>query len=135
MREELRLTIQNDLDELVRVNELATKLLEQHGSAENVVYATQLALEEVLSNVIRHGFQDEGRHEISLVVRVGADGVEIEIEDGGRAFNPLTAPRPELGVALADRRAGGLGVHLLRTLVPDIRYERRGNRNRLWLRI
>jgi anti-sigma regulatory factor (Ser/Thr protein kinase) len=135
MRAELRLKIWNDLGELARVNELATRLLEQHRATDTVVYATQLALEEALSNVIRHGFEDSAPHEIAIELHVAGDDVEIEIEDDGRDFDPLKAPPPDLQVSLAERRVGGLGVHLLRAFVREIRYERRGDRNCLWLRI
>lgn len=135
MHEELRLTIRNDLGELARVNELATELLERRGVAPRAVYATSLALEEVLSNVIRHGYQDGDAHEIALVLRVGGGGIELQVEDDGREFDPVTAPEPELDLPLAERRAGGLGIHLLRAFVSEIRYERLGDRNFLWLRI
>ena len=133
--EELRLTIQNDLGELARVNELATELLQRRGAAERVVYATQLALEELLSNVIRHGYPDGGRHEIDLVLRVGEDAVELELVDDGREFDPVTAPEAPLHLPLAELRVGGLGIHLLRAFVSEIRHERLANRNFLWLRI
>lgn len=135
VHEELRLTIQNDLGELARVNELANQILERRGVAERVVYATQLALEEVLSNVIRHGYQDGDRHEIALLLRVGECGVELEVVDDGREFDPVTAPEPELDLPLVERQPGGLGIHLLRAFVSEIRYERLGDRNFLWLRI
>jgi len=135
MHEELRLTIPNDLQELERVNELAGALLERRGVSERIVYATHLALEEVLSNVIRHGYEDTCRHEIALVLRVDEGSVELEVLDDGREFDPVSAPEVDLALPLARRRPGGLGIHLLRQFVSEIRYERIGDRNLLWLRI
>ena len=135
MHEELRLTIRSDLGELARVSELASGLLERRGIAERVAYATHLALEEVLSNVIRHGHLDENRHEIALVLRVGEDGVELQVVDDGREFDPVQAPEVELDLPLAERRAGGLGIHLLRAFTRGIRYKRHEDRNVLWLQI
>lgn len=135
MREELHLTIENDLGELARVNELANELLERSGVAQEAVYATNLALEEVLTNVIRHGYRDGKRHEIAVVMRVHEAGVELEVVDDGREFDPVTAPEVEVHLPLAHRRVGGLGIHLLRAFVSEIRYERLGGRNSLWLRI
>ena len=135
MHEELRITIRNDLGELARVNELANGLLTRCGAGEKVVYATQLALEEVLSNVIRHGYPAIGRHEIALVLRTDEGGVELEVVDDGREFDPTAAPEAELDVPLAERRAGGLGIHLLRAYVSEVRYERLGGRNVLRVRI
>lgn len=55
--------------------------------------------------------------------------------DDGREFDPAAAPDVELGQPLAERRAGGLGIHLLRAFVSEIRYERVAGRNRIRLRI
>jgi anti-sigma regulatory factor (Ser/Thr protein kinase) len=132
---ELRLTIRNDLAELARVNELASELLERRGTAERVVYATQIALEEVLSNVIRHGYEDGERHEIALALRVADHGVELEVVDDGRQFDPLSARGADLDLPLAERRVGGLGIQLLRSFTRALRYERVRDRNVLWVRI
>lgn len=132
---ELRLVIVNDLREISRANGAATEMLEREGADPSVVYAVQLALEEVLSNVVRHGFADLERHEIEIEMRVGVRGVEIEIVDDGRDFDPIVAPDPDLSAPLAERRAGGLGLHMLRAYVREMRYERRGDRNALRLAI
>ena len=135
MSVELRLTVPNDLRELPRVNDLATGILERIGVAGDVVYSAQLAIEEVLSNVIRHGYRDGGRHEIDLVLRADRQGVELEVADDGRAFDPVAAPEPELDLPLSERRIGGLGIHLLRAFTRGIRYKRTEDRNVLWLQI
>jgi len=135
MHEELRLTIRNDLGELARVSALARELLERHGVDAQVAYATELALEEVLSNVIRHGYPDREPHEIALWLGVGEGGIELRVEDDGREFDPTTAAGADLDRPLAERQAGGLGIHLLRAFVSEMRYERLGDRNSLWLRI
>jgi anti-sigma regulatory factor (Ser/Thr protein kinase) len=134
MGHELRLSIASELAELARVNERVTELLAHHGVDESVVYAAQLALEEALSNVIRHGYDDRGPHEITVVVRA-LPGVEIQVIDDGREFDPIAAPEPDLDQSLAERRPGGLGIHLLRSFVSEMRYERIADRNALSMHI
>lgn len=131
MHQEIRLKLRNDLRELARVNQFATEFLGRENLAEETVYATHLALEEILSNVIRHGYEDPGRHEISVCLRLEDGAVELQIEDDGREFDPLSAPPVDLGVPLEERRVGGLGIHLLRKLASEIRYLRVDGRNRL----
>lgn len=133
--DELRLVIRNDLREISRANDAATALLLRRGVRAPVIYAVQLALEEALSNVVRHAYADGDRHEIGIAMRSGAREVEIEIVDDGRAFDPVSAPEPDLEQPLAERRDGGLGIHLLRAYVREMEYERRGVRNVLRLRI
>jgi anti-sigma regulatory factor (Ser/Thr protein kinase) len=134
-REELLITIHDDLAELRRVNELAREFLGSRGIEPRAVYATEVALEEILSNVIGHGYQDGKRHEIAVVLGVREGGVELQVTDDGREFDPLAAPQPKLDVPLAERRIGGLGIHLLRAFARELRYQRLGNLNLLWLLI
>lgn len=133
--EDLALTIRNDLEELGRVWDVASELLARHAVEPKVAYSTHLALEEVLSNVIRHAWHDHGPHEIEVRFRVGTGRVELEVVDDGQEFNPLSAPDPNFEVPLAQRKVGGLGIHLLRKFVREMRYERIGGRNSFWLRI
>ena len=132
---EARITIESDIAELARVTRLAQQLLESQHASERLVYATELALEEVLTNIIRHGYLSESTHRIDLWLRVGSGGVEIEIEDDGREFDPTTAADAELHLPLAERPIGGLGIHLLRAYAREMSYERRAGRNLLRLRI
>jgi serine/threonine-protein kinase RsbW len=135
MHQEIRLKLQNDLRELARVNQLASDFLARESLPEETVYATHLALEEILSNVIRHGYTEAGRHEISVRLRLEAGEVDLVVEDDGREFDPLSAPGVDLDVPLEQRRVGGLGIHLLRKMASEIRYRRVDGRNHLRVRI
>jgi anti-sigma regulatory factor (Ser/Thr protein kinase) len=56
------------------------------------------------------------------------------IEDEGIAFNPLEKKDPEIPDDLIDVRIGGLGIHIVRKLMDDIRYERMHGKNKLTLK-
>ena len=56
------------------------------------------------------------------------------MEDDGQPFNPLHAPSPDTTRSLHDRSIGGLGIHLVRTLVDGLEYQRRKGKNVLLLR-
>ena len=135
MHHEIRLKLRNDIRELARVNQVASEFLGRENLSEETVYATHLALEEILSNVIRHGYEALGNHEISVCIRLEKGRVDLQVEDDGREFDPLSAPAVDVGVPLEERRVGGLGIHLLRKVAAEIRYRRAGGRNRLDVRI
>lgn len=100
-----------------------------------VVFRFQLALDELLTNVVTHAFDPgEGDPRIEVSLRVGAESVEAVVRDNGRAFNPLEdAPDPGVELSVEDRRVGGLGVHLARSFVEELAYERRDGWNQLTL--
>lgn len=65
-----------------------------------------------------------------------ADGtVALEFADRGTAFDPAAAPPPDLDAPLGERRAGGLGLHFVRSLARIVGYRRENGWNHLKLRL
>ena len=126
-------TIVTDPGELGRIAATVEEIGEkEHWSAE-LIFRVHLALEELGLNVINYG-HDEGLHEIQFTVTSQAEQVTIEMTDDGRPFDPLhDAPPPDLSAPLEDRRIGGQGVHLVRTLMDQVQYERISGKNHITL--
>ena len=83
-------------------------------------------LDEIVLNVIRHGHDDQGEHEIHVRLRAGPDAVTIMVEDDGKPFNPLDAPPPNLDLPIEQRPIGGLGIFLVKSLDQRHRLPPRG---------
>jgi serine/threonine-protein kinase RsbW len=82
----------------------------------------KLAVDEACTNVIEHGY--EGRSGTIRLSVAGNDGsLTVVIEDRGRPFDPASVPPPDLSADWQDRRIGGLGWHIIRSCVDEIRYE------------
>jgi serine/threonine-protein kinase RsbW len=126
--------IENRLDHLPRVAALLDELAAAHGLPRDAVVDMQVALDEVLTNVITHGYADDGVHEIRVRVSVVPGVLEATVEDDARPFDPLTIPPPDLSASLRERAVGGLGIHFVRTLMSEVTYARVDNRNRLVLK-
>ncbi len=94
----------------------------------------QVALEEVASNVIKHGFRDGATHTFTVALSADADCVTAVVTDDAPAFDPLARAEVDIALPLEARPIGGLGIHLVRHLMDDVAYERRGARNVLTLR-
>jgi serine/threonine-protein kinase RsbW len=88
-----------------------------------------VALDEILSNVARHGQPPNGQIHVDFTL---ADGLlTVTIEDDAPPYNPLTAPPADTVSPLEQRKAGGLGIELVRQLLERVQYARTGGRNRL----
>lgn len=127
------ITIANASPEIGRVTGLLTDFATEHGLPAATTADMNVALDEVLSNIIKYGYTDTKRHEITIRFIVSARDLTAEVEDDGQPFDPLSVPPPELHKPLAERKIGGLGIHFLRTLLTEVRYCRSGDRNRLVL--
>jgi anti-sigma regulatory factor (Ser/Thr protein kinase) len=94
-----------------------------------------LLLEELFTNVVKYGRAgDEGAETIGVALAVSGRELTIEFSDDGPPFDPLLSATPDLDRPIADRPVGGLGLHILRSLVDHARYRREGGRNHLVLR-
>ena len=125
----------NQLDDLGRVIEEAVQFLEEQGVDGQAVYITNLAIEEMGTNLLKYGYDDAARHQILLRLELQPGTLVLVLEDDGHEFNPLNAPEPDVHLTAEERDPGGLGIHLVRRLAQDIRYERHEGRNRLTVKI
>ncbi len=125
--------IEANLDELRRVAAAAEELGLQEDWSPALVHQIDLAIEEIGNNIVRHGL-DGGPGEIEITLTSDDDSITLEIADDGRPFNPLKdAPKPDLEAALEDRPIGGLGIHLVLTMMDEMHYRREKERNHLTL--
>ena len=83
-----------------------------------------LVIDELVSNLLKYGFQMIPDQRSYLKIEIDDDWLEIELKDNGRPFNPLVRPEPySLGQALPDRQVGGLGVYLVLKMMDETQYD------------
>ncbi len=123
-----------EVREIERLNRLVRQFGELHEIPSRALYAVNLALDEVVTNVVLYGFETSAGQEVAVRVETTGDDLRSEVVDAGREFNPLNAPVPDLTVALEERALGGLGIHLARSLMDRVEYRRDGAKNVLTMR-
>jgi serine/threonine-protein kinase RsbW len=119
----VELTILSDPRNLAVVRAAADKMARQEGFAASDVDGIVLAMDEALANVMRHGY--EGRRDRTIHIRleavVGADtrpGIQVTLRDYGKQV----PPEKIRGRDLEDIRPGGLGVHIIHTVMDHVEY-------------
>jgi anti-sigma regulatory factor (Ser/Thr protein kinase) len=128
-RKTYTLTMRNHIPEIERLHGVLDDLRERHDLGDGEVFALTLALDEVLTNTISYGYDDELEHDIEITFAVDPGEIVITVRDDGRAFNPLERETPDLDAPVEERTIGGLGIHLVRNFMDDLAYERQGNWN------
>jgi len=129
------LTIRSDISEIPRVSDLIESVMQGHQFPDEDILDTQLAVEEVVTNVIMHGYGEAGGEIlVSLSYHEGESAMEIRVEDSAEPFDPLTLPEPDISASIDDRKIGGLGIFLTRQVMDDIRYRYEDNKNVLILK-
>ncbi len=100
------------------------------GFEEEEVQFIILAVDEACSNVIRHAYEGRTDGEIRLRCSAREDRIEFRLVDRGRA--PGTADRLQPR-SLEEVRPGGLGTHLIRSIMDEVRYRFGERENELYL--
>ena len=135
MTERLHLRLSASTASLRKLDEAIEEFGLAQGWDGEVLFQTRLALEELATNIINHGFGTiegtEGYFEVEVVSEPGR--VRMEISDDSWAFDPLGVKEADVDAALGDRAIGGLGIHFVKSMMNEMRYSRENGKNRLVL--
>ncbi len=99
-----------------------------------LVYKANLVLEELTLNINNYGNcgGNEGIRQIEITLNSEPDRLIIEVVDDGSPFDPTTdAALPNTNAPIEDRTVGGLGIHLVRTMMDELNYRREQGKNHL----
>lgn len=122
------------LDALEEIGKYVVAATAEAGLDTKAAYNLRLAVDEIATNIITHGYQEAGRSGDLVVRGMLTDGaLTITLEDSGISFNPLGRELPgddELNLPLEERGVGGLGIYLVLKGVDSFNYEHVGGLNR-----
>lgn len=121
--------LKNEIAELERLGRQLEKFGNTVGLTKKCLFQINLAMDELFTNIVTYGYPDEGTHQIQFEISMNDGEVLIRIEDTGVPFDPANAAIPEPEAAIENCKVGGLGLHLVRKLMDEIRYERSGAKN------
>lgn len=87
-------------------------------------FAVRLSAEEAFTNIIRHGYAADQPGPVSCTLSIDSDVATLTFRDRAPPFDPRNEPPPDLTVELEERADGGLGLHLIRQLMDEVRHSR-----------
>ena len=87
-------------------------------------FDVNLIIEELFTNFVK--YNPEGQQDIEVRLEKNGEDLEIKLVDVGvKAFDPTDAPEVDVSKKPEERTPGGLGIHLVRRIADEIRYEHR----------
>lgn len=134
LAKEAWIELKNSLSELERLSLALEEFGDSHHLPLKTIMDVNLALDEIFTNIVSYGFEDHDEHLINIHLLIEGKELNIRVEDDGLPFNPLEVPEPDLNVPLEERKTGGLGIHLARKMVDELKYERQQGKNVLLLK-
>lgn len=121
--------LDNDLREMAALTRTLEGVAEAMALPPKASYRLNLAVDEFFNNAVDYGYPDGRKGKILIALRHGGDHLDLTLSDDGDAFDPFEAPAPDLSGSIDERRIGGLGIHLVRTLATSFAYRREEGRN------
>ena len=119
-----RLTLVNDLRQVSLLTGFVDRVREEYNLTPALASRINLALEEAVCNVIMYAYPEGTAGTLDLdAVREG-NRLQFTLSDRGKAFDPTAVPEADLTTRVEDRPIGGLGIHLVRSIMDSIRYKR-----------
>lgn len=88
---------------------------------DTAISEIQTAVDEACTNVIKHAYAEKDGT-IDITCEVQDNNFVVTIRDKGKPFDPYSVPLPDLETDVDERRIGGLGIYLMRTLMDDVSY-------------
>jgi serine/threonine-protein kinase RsbW len=128
MDQSFEMTTGSDIREIPAVSARLEDTMGAAGFLPDEILDTQLAVEDVITNIIVHGYKKTGCP-IHLSCRFIPGGIRIEVADSAPRFDPLSIPEPEIGGDIYERKIGGLGVFLVRQVMDGISYRYENGKN------
>ena len=131
MAEPLHVSIPARLSEVRELSSMVEAFGDASGLPDPKVFVINLALDELITNIVMHGLEDAGAVRIDITLRVDKDTLFLVVEDNGHPFDPTRDAEPDTSSALQERPIGGLGLHLVKSFADRMAYEFMDGKNRL----
>jgi sigma-B regulation protein RsbU (phosphoserine phosphatase) len=121
------LKIEAEKEKLEDVINFISGELEKAGYPPDIKNGICIAVEEIFLNIAGYAYKpDNGNVDISISTK---EKTVIMFEDSGSPYNPLEQPPPDLEKPLSERVIGGLGVHMVKSIMDKVEYSYVGNKN------
>ena len=122
MERTFALHVPSSTENLALIREFVAAVGVQAGFSSKELGQLELAVDEACANVIEHAYGPEVTKEVCIRATLDEDSVQIEVVDTGKGFDPSQVSQQNLDQMVAERRSGGLGMRLMKTLMDEVHY-------------
>ena len=128
-----RLVLHNSIDQVSLLPAFVEDAVKASKLEPETADSLNLALEEAVVNVINYAYPEGTVGEVIIDAATTDTALTFTITDSGKPFDPTAREEVDINASVEERPVGGLGIHLVRRIMDDVRYERRGEKNVLIL--
>ncbi len=123
------MSIGADCGEVATVNAAFGDFADAHALPTAIRRSMNVVLDELLTNTVSYGLAGREDGKVTIDVELRPDRLTVTLVDNGQPFDPFGRAAPDTTLSVQERPIGGLGIHLVRQLVDEVSYHRRGDSN------
>ena len=127
--------LRNEISEVARVLDALEIFSGENDIPSKKAFQLQLVMDELITNIVSYGFDEQVHSDIRLSVRVENGAIIGELADNGIRFDPTERKIPEFSSSLDERQIGGIGLKFVHVYTDELAYEYDGTFNRLRLKM
>lgn len=118
-----QLHVPSSTENLAMIRDFVGSIGERAGFGASDLAKIELAVDEACANVMEHAYGSDATREVLVKATLDAESVQIRVVDTGKGFDPAQVAQPDLEQLIRDRRTGGLGMRLIRSVMDEVQYE------------
>ena len=115
--------ITNRLEEVPQMMASIEDICAEEGIDEMTLLGINLALEEAVVNVVNYAYPEGTVGDIEMEVNADAKAITFILRDHGKPFDPTAAKEVDITLSAEERQIGGLGIHLIRNYMDEVKYD------------
>jgi serine/threonine-protein kinase RsbW len=123
IEKKLTLTVPSSTENLALIRDFVTSVGRQARMSDVDISNLELAVDEACANVIEHAYGHDRTKEVTIRAIFDENEMRISVIDSGKGFDPSKVQSETLDQLINERKSGGLGMRLIKTLMDDVRYE------------
>ena len=115
--------ITNRLEEVPQMMASIEDICTEEGIEEMTILGINLALEEAVVNVVNYAYPEGTVGDIEMEVNADEKAITFILRDHGKPFDPTAAKEVDITLPAEERQIGGLGIHLIRNYMDEVKYD------------
>lgn len=125
------LSVSASTEHLAEVRDFVAAHARNLGLSQKDVSEIRLAVDEAYTNIIKHAYKNDPEEQVNIEIGSDQSKLWISLMDHGSSFDPATYSEPDLLKRIKAKKRGGMGVYLIRKLMDQVQYNRKGDINEI----
>jgi serine/threonine-protein kinase RsbW len=125
------LSVEASTKHLAEVRDFVAAHAQNIGLSQKDISEIRLAVDEAYTNIIKHAYKNTPKEKVNIEIGSDSNHLWITLIDKGKSFDPSSYSEPDLMKRIKEKKRGGMGVYLIRKLMDQVQYNRKGHTNEI----